>query len=453
MENRGFGSKLGYILSMAAFSIGIGNLWKFPYVVGNNGGGAFIIVYLAALIFIGLPCFIMEGTLGRTSQLSPMAGMRKLEGGKKTGWGTIGWAGAISMQLINGYAGMIIGGWTLAYVWKLLTGQLSGLSADEIGATFGAVTGSWSTLFPTVICLVLLLLCLISGVKKGVEKVCSILLPALLVILIGLAIYANCLPGAAAGLKWYVVPDFSKINMSVISAAVVQVFFSVGVGMCCAFVYGSYIKKDTNLVGSLTTAALMDTGAALLSGFVCVPALFAFGIEPSAGPSLIFVTLPNLFNAMGGFGRWFGLLFMLCVFAAGFTSMLGGAEAVVACLTDSTKLSRKKASVLVIAALFVQNALVLWSFIGGPLASFKCLNLGFFDFADFLSSGVGLSLGAVLIVAYVIFKWGWKKFQAEANEGAAPGKAHLANWMKWYFLIVLPILLLFAVYCIITTYV
>ena len=453
MENkRGFTSRIGFIMSMAAFCIGIGNLWKFPYVVGNNGGGAFLLVYLIMVVLLGIPAFLIEVTLGRSAQLAPIAGMAKLEGKNHTAWSAIGWVGVFSIFVICSFATMIVGGWGGGYIVKIFSGSMQGLSADEIGGVFGSFAGSTSCMLYSLIVSVLLWFCLCSGVKKGVEKVCSVLLPTLLIIMIGLAIYANMLPGAREGLLWYITPDFSKIDFSVISAAATQVFFSIGVGMCCAFVYGSYLPKDTNLVKSLSLTAVLDTFVAVLAGLLCVPALFAFDIEPTSGPSLIFITLPHLFNEMGSFGTIFGGLFMICVFFAGFTSILGGSESLVANILDRTKLSRKAASTIVVVAEYLFSLAFTLSFGTGALSKFTALGLGFFDFMDFLAEGLGLTIGAILMLAFIIFRWGFKRFQEEANIGAQ-GAFRIHDWMKPYFYIVLPIILIVVGYCIIRMYI
>lgn len=446
---RGFASRIGFIMSMAAFSIGIGNLWKFPYVVGNNGGGAFLIIYILMVLVVGIPGFLIEITLGRSAQLSPILGMKKLEG-KRTGWQAIGILGCAAIFIIVSYATMIVGGWTIGYIVKVVDGSLAGLSPDEIGAVFGGFAGDPKILIFAAIEAVLLLLCLISGVKKGVEKICKILLPTLLVIMILLAVYANTLPGASEGLIWYLKPDFSAVTASGVAAAATQVFFSIGVGMCCAFVYGSYISKDTNIVKSVFGTAALDTLVAVLAGLICVPALFAFGIEPTAGPSLIYITLPQLFNAMGKFGVVFGGLFMICVFFAGFTSILGGSEALVASISDTGKVGRKASAVIVVAAQFLFGVLFTFSFGSGALSKFQALGMGFFDFFDFISSAC-LCLGALLMAIYVIFRWGFKKFTLEANEGAS-GALRIHSWMKGYICVVFPIALVIVIYCIISGY-
>lgn len=449
-NTRGFASRIGFIFSMAAFCIGIGNLWKFPYVVGNSGGGAFLLIYLILVVLIGIPAVLIEVTLGRAAQLSPVKGMRVLEGKDRTFWSSIGWLGNIAIFIIVSYATMIVGGWTGGYVVKVLTGSLQNLGSDEIAQAFGSFAGSPAVLGLAAIQAIILWFCLCSGIKKGVEKVSSILLPTLLCIMILLAIYANTLDGAFEGLKWYFVPDFSKVSVDSIAAAGMQIFFSIGVGMCCAFVYGSYISKKTNIVSSMTMTAILDTFVAVLAGVICVPALFAFDMEPTAGPSLIFITLPQLFNHMGGFGMIFGVLFMICVYFAGFTSILGGSEALVAGLCDSTKLSRKKAATIIVIAQFLFSILFTMSFGTGTMSKFQLMNLGFFDFFDFISSAC-MCLGAILMFVYVAKCWGFKKFQAEANAGAI-GKIRIHNWMKWYLWIIFPIALLVIAYCIISSY-
>lgn len=448
-NKRGFASRLGFILSTAAFSIGIGNLWKFPYVVGNNGGGAFLLVYLLLVVAIGIPAFLIEIMLGRSAQLSPILGMKKLEG-KKTGWSIIGVLGCLSIFIIVSYATMIVGGWTGGYIIKLLTGSLKGLSADEIGAVFGSFAGDPVTLIFAAFEVVLLWLCLNSGIKKGVEKVCSFMLPLLFVIMIVLAVYSNTLPGAWEGLKWYVIPDFSKVTPDSVAAAATQVFFSIGVGMCGGFVYGSYISKDTNLTQSVVITGVLDTLVAVLAGLLIVPALFAFDIEPTAGPSLIFITLPHLFNQMGSFGTIFGVLFMICVFMAGFTSILGGSEGLVACICDSGKMSRRGASTLVCIAQYLFGIIFTLSFGNGALSKIRIGGLGLFDFADFISS-LGLCLGVLAMLAYVLTRWGFKKFKEEANQGAT-GKIRIYDWMKPYVCYIFPVLLVIVVYWVIRMY-
>ena len=450
MEKRGFSSTLGFLLSMAAFSIGIGNLWKFPYIVGANGGGAFLLVYIAIVILVGVPGFLIELTLGRTSGRSPIKGMEVLEG-KKTGWSVIGVLGCFAIFTICSYATMIVGGWTCNYIVALLNGQLSTMDSAGIANFFGEIAGSNMTIIFSALEAVLLWLCLSSGLKKGVEKVCSVLLPTLFVILIVLCIYSNTLPGSIEGLKWYLTPNLANVSMTTISAAACQVFYSIGMGQAGAFVYGSYIDKKTNLTKSVALGATMDTCAAVLAGLVIVPALFAFGIEPTAGPSLIYITLPNLFNAMGGIGTIFGLLFMICVFFAGFTSILGGSEGLVATICDKAEgFSRKKAAIIICVAEFLFSILFTLSFRGGFFAEFTAIGLGFFDFFDFLATNA-MAVGVFVMLGYVLYRWKFYRFQEEANAGAT-GKIRVYGWMKYYINYIYPLVMIFVFVCLLQMY-
>ncbi|MBQ8585336.1 MAG: sodium-dependent transporter [Butyricicoccus sp.] len=451
MEKRGFSSNLGFLLSMAAFSIGIGNLWKFPYMVGANGGGAFLLIYLAIVILVGVPGLLIELTLGRSAESSPFKGMEILEG-KKTGWSVIGVLGVFAIFTICSYATMIVGGWTGGYIVKMLTGEIQSLDAAGIANLFGTFSGSNMTIFFSLLQAILLWFCLCSGVKKGVEKVCTIVLPTLFVILIFLAIYSNTLPGAVEGLKWYLTPNFDNVTADTVSAAACQVFYSIGMGQCGAFVYGSYIGKKTNLTKSVVATAGMDTFIAVLAGLVCVPALFSFGIEPTMGPSLIYIILPNLFNQMGTIGTVFGLLFMICVFFAGFTSILGGSEGIVASITDKTdKMSRKVAATLICIAEFLFSILFTFSFRGGFFAEFKAIGLGFFDFFDFLAT-TAMGLGVMVMLCYILFRWKFAKFRSEANIGADGSKLHVAKWMKVYIDYIYPLVMVFVLYCLFQMY-
>jgi NSS family neurotransmitter:Na+ symporter len=451
-QKRGFASRLGFIFSMAAFCIGIGNLWKFPYMVGNNGGGAFLLLYLVIVLLVGIPGFIIEVTLGRSAQLSPILGMRRLEKKEKTGWSVIGVLGATAIFIIVSYATMIVGGWTGGYIFKVVTGSLNGLAPEKLASAFGSFSGSPVSLIFAAIEAALLWLCLNSGIKKGVEKVCTFMLPTLMIIMIGLTIYSNTLPGAFEGLKWYLTPDFSKVNLSSVAAAACQVFFSLGIGQCGAYVYGSYTMKSGNMVPSLTLTALMDTFVAVLAGLLVVPALFAFNIEPTAGPSLIFITLPQLFNSMGSFGQIFGTLYMICVFFAGFTSILGGSEALVCVLCDGKpEWSRRKAATLVVVAQFIFGIVFTMSFGTGGVANIRILGLGLFDFADFIAS-LCMCLGAVFMLAYIILRWGFKRFQTEVNDGETNAVIRVHNWMKAYVIYVYPVILIAVFYSIMRMY-
>ena len=290
-----------------------------------------------------------------------------------------------------------------------------------------------------------------TGFKKGVEKLCSVALPALMVMLVGLAIYSNTLPGSGAGLKWYLVPDFANCNIGMaFEAAVVQVFFSVGVGMACAFVYGSYMSPTDNLCQDSVLAVVCDTFVATMSGMVITPALFAFGIEPAAGPSLIFISLPQMFTAMGNAtGRIFGVIFLICVFLACLTSIVGVLEAGVACFTAKWGWSRFKANNIVTIGTFAISILVTRNMGSGPLGGKTFLfGFGLFDTLDTLASGFGLTFTALFMLLFVLIKYGYNNLMEGANMGATGKVLRLRPWMKWYYTIPLPIILVAVIYCI-----
>lgn len=453
-QKRGFGSRIGYIMTLAGFCIGISNMWKFPYLVGANGGGAFLLIYFICVILIGFPMFILEQQLGRSAQLSGIAGMRKLASGRK-GKGfwvfSCGWLGVITVGLIAFYFWTILG-WNLGYIIKVADGSLYGLSTEATAQTFTDFSGSWGCVACSAVCAVLMWFMLNTDFKKGVEKLCTYALPALFILLIGLAIYSNTLPGSGKGLSWYLTPNFEGVDIfACIQAACVQVFFSVGIGMACAFVYGSYIAKDANLTGDASTAIVMDTCVAILSGLVCTPALFAFGIEPTAGPSLIFVSLPQLFTAMGNIpGRIFGFIFLVAVFLACITSMAAVQEAMVANFGDRFGWSRKKANTITILITFGFSVFVTLNQGNGVLSSLKILKMDFFSFFDMVGSAFGLTLGSLAMLAFVIFVMGFDRFRKEANLGAKGPR--IGKWMKWHYQLVLPLILLFVFYCVLRMY-
>ncbi|MEG0291862.1 MAG: sodium-dependent transporter [Anaerovoracaceae bacterium] len=449
--NRGFNTRIGYILSMAGFCIGIGNMWKFPYMVGANGGGVFLLCYTAIVLLVGIPLFIIEVQLGRSSGLSGISGMEKLEG-KKNHWCLIGWIGFITVFLIGSYLITIIGGWNLGYIFKIASGSLETLGADEIAKTFYEFSGSGKCIMFTGASTILVWLIMNTGAKDAVEKVCTYVMPLLLLMLVALAIYANTLPGSREGLIWYLKPNFSAINLNVIQAAAMQSFYSIGVGMCCGFVYGSYIGEESNLIGDTIGVALLDTGVAILAGLVLTPALFAYDIDPTTGAPLIFITLPHMFNAMGPVvGKVFGISFMFAVFIAGITSWIGILEACEANLIDKYKWSRKKTNAIVCFAMFISSILMTASKGNGMLSNIRIGKWDIFDFADFIASSIGLTIGAMLLLAYVVIHWGFDKFRNEINKGA--GKIRIYSWMKAYYCYVLPVILLIICYGIIDSYI
>ncbi len=451
---RGFGSRFGYIMTLAGFCIGISNMWKFPYIVGANGGGAFLLIYIACAIFVGIPLFILEQQLGRSSQLSGIAGMEALAAGcgrSKRFWGACGWMGLITVLIIAFYFWTILG-WNVGYFVKVISGSLYGLDNDEVVRTFTDFSGSGACVLYSAACALLVWLMLNTDIKKGVERLCSVALPMLIVMLIGLAVYSATLPGASEGLKWYLIPHKEGFNfISAFQAAVVQVFFSVGIGMACAFVYGSYISRDSNLCGDACIAVGLDTLVATLAGLVVVPALFAFDIAPDSGPSLIFISLPRLFTAMGDIpGRVFGALFLAAVFLACITSIVAVVEAAVANFNDKFGWSRKKSNTLTVLITFGVSVFVTLNQGSGVLNGIRILGLDLFNLFDTVASAFGLTLTGLFELAFAVFCMGFAKFRQEANRGAKG----LRIWkgLKWHYNIVLPIILCFTFYCVLQMY-
>ncbi|MBM6830274.1 sodium-dependent transporter [Anaerotignum lactatifermentans] len=456
VKQEGFSSKFAHIMTLAGFCIGISNMWKFPYMVGANGGGIFLLIYLVCAVLVGLPLFILEQQLGRSATLAGVPGMAKLSNKSKFWTFGAGWLGLITVMLIACYFWTILG-WNVGYIFKTASGALYGLGTDNaaVAAEFSSFSGSWGCVFAALLCAILAWFMLNTGFKQGVEKLCTYALPTLMVLLVGLAIYSNMLPGANAGLKWYLTPNFEGVDIpAAFQAAVVQVFFSVGVGMACAFVYGSYMSKKDNLMQDSCIAVCCDTFVAFMSGMVVTPALFAFGIEPSAGPGLIFISLPQIFNAMGNIpGRIFGTLYLIAVFLACLTSIVAVLEAGVANLGQRYGWSRRKTTTLVTFVTFGISVLVTRNMAPeGALSGMTFLgDFGLFDTLDCLASGFGLTFGALFMLLFVLFKYGFPRFMEEANWGAGD-KLRLRPWMKWYYMIPLPIFLVATAICIIGMY-
>jgi len=409
-------SRFGFIMATVGFSIGLGNIWRFPYLTGMNGGGAFLLIYLGLAILIGIPLFTAEISLGRKTQLTPIPGMAKLTGSRFSPWNLIGWFGVSAALLIMSYYQLIMG-WILAYFFKMASGGFTGMSqADMAGHFEDLVAEPTVVLLHSTVMIVILAVILARGLRRGVEWAAKLLMPVLFVLLIVLAMGGLTFPGAMEGVRWYLAPDFSAVDGGVVLAALGQVFYSIGVGMAAAFVYGSYLDpRESDVPGGAVTIVGCDVLAAVLAGFVMFPALFAFGISPDVGPGLIFVTMPNLFAQVPA-GTLVGTAFFFLLLVAGLTSGIALTEAVSATFMDSFGLSRRNAVALslgLIVLLGIPSALGF-----GPWAGIQLFGLGIFDFVDFVSGSVLLPLGGLLIALYTALVWGFPDFQRETNAGA-----------------------------------
>lgn len=438
MEMRGFGSRAGGVFCVAA--LGVGGFWQFPAAAARYGG-AFLPLYLLMVLLVGIPGLILELTLGRSARRAPVTGMQRLERTKPTPWSAIGVLGCIAAFLTAGVALTVSGGWALGYGVQAIGGTLAGQDRTALAQSLSTFSGGALYLGLAAVEAVLLWLCLHAGVQKGVERAHKILLPTLLVLLLALAVYANTLEGSSAGLEQLLLPDIRAVSGGTVAAAAGYALATIGVGRCCAFVYGSCLRPESSAVATAVAASALSAGAAVLAGLICLPALSAFNLEAEAGPSLLYLTLPRLWDAMGGFGRAFGALFLLAVAMAGFLAVLSSGEALVRSLTDATRLPRRWACVVVTAALFFFSVLV--SVLSGTTGRFSLLGLEVPALLGLLS-GVCLGVGALLMALYCLIRWGPRKLQREVNDTA--GRLRLRHWMLPYFCGVFLAVLLIAIY-------
>jgi NSS family neurotransmitter:Na+ symporter len=412
-----WGSRIGFILAAAGWSVGLGNIWRFPYITGKYGGGAFLLVYLISLFIIAIPLFTIEFSLGRVSQSSITTGFKRLA--PKRPWFITGWIGISANVLISSYYMMIIG-WVIAYFFKTITGQYRGMSADQINGLFHKFTSSsGKVILWNIVVYVILGIIVSRGLVKGVEAFCKVAMPLLFLLLIGLGIYALTLPGALKGAEFYLKPDFTKLNGEAIIAAIGQVFLSIGVGQGGTWVYGSYLSKKANIPADSIKVALMDTMGAILAGLIIFPAAFAFGVNPDAGFKLIFVTLPNVFGRMPG-GVVFGTFFFFLVAFAAITSAIAHAECISSWLMDELKWdrtkSRTKAILITLSGIFLIGLPSILSL--GPMNKAKFFGLSFFSFIDYITANIFLILVGLLMAIYVGWSLKMKKFMETTNVGA-----------------------------------
>ena len=409
----GFGSKIGIIAAAAGSAIGLGNIYRFPCEVGENGGAAFLLMYLAVVIFLGIPVMLSELVIGRRSQSNTVGAFKRLA--PKTAWSIVGYMGVLCGFLIFAFYSTV-SGWTLEYILKSLTNSFHGKDLSTIEQEFIAFhdTG-WRNVIWQGIFIFLTGFVVFKGVQNGIEKYAKILMPLLLFILVILGIRSMTLPGAKEGLAFLFHPDFSKITGDVLIDALGQGFFSLSLGMGVLITYGSYVKKDDNLTSTAFSVVLADTMIALLAGIVIFPAAFSFGVKPEAGIGLVFNTLPMLFNQMTG-GYWFCLIFFVLLAIAALTSTISLLEVVVAYLSVELHLKRQWATVLACAGTMLLGAFASLSLMGD--SPFAKDGYTLFGMMDFLSSNILLPLGGMLIVIFVGWKLGKTEFFAEVtNDG------------------------------------
>ena len=395
-----FGSRFGALVAMAGSAVGLGNLWRFPYLVGENGGAAFIIIYILLSFLICLPIFISEFVIGRRSQKNAYAAFRDLSGGSM--WRYVGLITIIVPLIVLSYYS-VIGGWSVEYLFKALSFSFTNpTSQNALSSMFADyVSSPWAPLIGHTAFLVATTLIVVVGIKDGIEKFSKVMMPLLFFIVLAIAIYSMTLPGAKAGLEYLFNPDFSKITGKSCATALGQAFFSLSLGFGTILTYASYVSKKENIMFQSTATAISDLTFALVAGIAIMPAVFAFGINPQSGPGLVFETLPYVFGQMPA-GGIIAILFFMALLVAALTSSISMMEVAVAYLVEEKNMSRTWSCILVLAGCWTLGALCSMSF--GPLSHIKINGGNLFDFFDNLTSNILMTLGSLLTVLFV----GWR---------------------------------------------
>ena len=440
------GSRLGFILLSAGCAIGIGNVWRFPYMAGQNGGGLFVLIYLLFLVILGIPVMTMEYAMGRSTRKSILSAYRELEPeGSK--WHIMGYfAIAGNYVLLMFYS--IVSGWILHYFYRMVTGTFVGAAPDRIAAVFGDMMGSPGTLitFMVVTMAITIVTCSI-GLQNGVERITKVMMIALIVIMVVLGLHSLLLPGAQEGVAFYLLPNPENIRKAglgnVIYGALNQSFFALSLGMGGMEIFGSYIGRERSLAGEAIGVAALDTFVAIVAGLIVIPACFTYGIEPGAGPSLIFLTLPNVFANLPG-GQFWGSLFFLFLYFAALSTMIGVFENDVSFSIDLFGLDRKKAALIAGAVITIGSipcalGFNVWSAFQ-PLKAGNCV----MDLEDFFVSNLVLPIGSLVCCLFCTWKYGWgfDNYLKEANAGEGL-KVHPG--LRFYFKYILPLIIAFIV--------
>lgn len=390
-----FGSKIGVILATVGCAVGLGNIWRFPYMLGENGGAAFLLVYISCILFLGIPVMITEFFIGRYSRKNAAGAFKVMAPGTK--WSVIGYNGVAAAFLILGYYA-VVSGWTLEYIVQAFSGSLEGKNATDFADEFTAFsTGVFRPILWTVVFIALTHIIIVSGVKEGIERASKVMMPMLFLILIALCVRSITLPGASEGLSFLFNPDFSKIDSSVVLSAMGQAFFSLSIGMGCLITYASYFGKQTNLQTTALQVTILDTLVAVLAGVMIFPAVFSFGIEPTTGPELVFITLPNVFEQLP-FGNIWSFVFFVLLALAALTSTISLHEVSTAYVHEEYHVSRKKAAIIVSVGVTIVG--ILCSLSMGVLSSYTLFGLNFFNLLDFVTAKIMLPLGGMMICIF-----------------------------------------------------
>ena len=442
MQREHLGSRLGFILLSAGCAIGIGNVWKFPYITGQNGGAIFVLIYIACLILLGLPVMTIEFAMGRGSQKSPAKMYQELQP-KGAKWHIHGYVALLgNIVLLMCYC--TICGWMIQYFVDTAMGKFVGLDTAGVGAMFPAMTQSTGAMaFYTILSVALATVVCSFSLQKGLERVTKWMMLALLSIMVILAINSCLLPGASEGLKFYLLPDWNRFLDAgignVVVAAMNQSFFSLSLGIGSMAIFGSYLKKEHTLMGEAINVICLDTFVAFTAGLIIFPACSAYGVEAGAGPSLVFDTLPNIFNNMP-LGRLWGSLFFIFMSFAALSTVFAVFENIVACVRDITGWERRKTCLVCGGSLMVLTMPCVLGFT--VLSHIQILGLSIMDFEDFMVSSILLPIGTLIFTLFCVtrYGWGWKNFLKEANTGKGP---KVANWMRYYITYCVPVIIAF----------
>ena len=438
-ERESFGSRLGFILVSAGCAVGLGNVWKFPYMTGKYGGAAFILIYLVFLVLLGLPILVSEFAVGRSSRLSTARAFHKLEP-EGSNFHKYSYMGMIGNYMLMMFYTMVAG-WMMYYCYVMASGKLSGASSDEISGFFSNLMTSTGTMTGWMIAAVLLAFGVCSlGLKNGIERITKVMMICLLALIVVLAVHSVTLDGAMEGVKFYLVPNLDNIREAglgnVIFGALSQAFFTLSIGIGAMEIFGSYMGKEQTLAGESVNILILDTFVALMAGLIIIPACFAFNVEPGAGPGLVFITLPNVFNQMAG-GRIWGALFFLFMSFASLSTVIAVFENILAYSMDRKGWSRGKAVAVNMVVMILLSLPAVLGF--NVLSGIQPLGAGtnIMDLEDFIVSNNILPLGSVVFVMFCVsrYGWGWKNFIKEADTGE--GLKFPTNVQK-YMLYVIP---------------
>lgn len=442
MERESFKSRTGFLLVSAGCAIGIGNVWRFPYVVGQNGGGLFVLFYLIFLVLMGIPVLTMELAVGRASGKSAVLSYKTLEK-PKSKWHIHGWFCMLGCYMLMMYY-TTVSGWMTSYFYKFATGEFeTGMDSKSVSSVFSNLTSSPIEMLIWIFIITALGFFVCSkGVQKGLEKVSKFMMVALLVLIVVLAIHSVTLSGAKEGLSFYLIPDFERVSKiglgNVITSAMSQAFFTLSLGIAAMEIFGSYMKKDHALTGEAVRICCLDTFVAIMAGLIIFPACFSYNVEAGQGPALIFDALPNVFVNMAG-GRIWGTLFFLFMTFASFSTVIAVFENLVSFVSDTFHISRKKSSVINFVIVFITSLPCMFGF--NLLSGVNVLGMGILDMEDFVVSNILLPLGSLVYLLFCVtkFGWGFDNYYNECNTGKG---MKLPRIVKPYLQYVLPILIL-----------